>query len=134
MKNLLFVLFCFLLNSNLLLAQEDAEKIVQQSLEAYNARDIEAFMALFDEDIEMYNFQDPEVAVKGIKAVREVYQRMFDASPELHSKILNRIVFDNKVIDYEYITGASGRSDPFELVFIYEIENGKIIRTTAIRK
>ena len=84
--------------------------------------------------IEMYNFQDPEVAVKGIRAVREVYQRMFDASPELHSKILNRIVFDNKVIDYEYITGASGRSDPFELVFIYEIENGKIIRTTAIRK
>lgn len=103
-------------------------------MEAYNARDLDVFMTFFDEDIEMYNFHAENSSAKGLKEVRSIYKNMFDASPMLHSKILNRIVFDNKVIDYEFITGAYGKAEPFELVFIYEIRDGKIFRTTAIRK
>ena len=113
---------------------QDPESIVKESLEAYNSRDIDAFMSLFDENIEMYNFHDEEIKAKGIDEVRALYKGFFDASPELHSKILNRMVFDNKVIDHEYITGARGKAEAYELIFIYEIKDNKIIRTTAIRK
>ena len=113
---------------------QSAETIVQANLEAYNERDIETFMSYISEDIEMYNLGDCEPYMKGKEAVEKLYADYFDRSPELHSEIKKRIVFDNKVIDHEYITGANGSSDPFELVFMYEVENDLIVRTTAIRK
>lgn len=110
------------------------DSIVQLSLDAYNNHDFELFMNYFSEDVEMYNLGDCEANVQGREAVRELYKDYFDASPNLHSEIKNRMVFDNKVIDYEYITGARGSDKPFELIFMYEIEGDKIVRTTAIRK
>lgn len=38
------------------------------------------------------------------------------------------------VIDHEYITGARGSKEAFEIVLIYEVDNDKIIKMTAIRK
>lgn len=110
------------------------EQVVQANLDAYNARDIERFMAYFAADIELYNFADNELTAKGLANIREIYQELFDLSPKLHSQILNRIVFDNKVIDHEYITGRRGSDTPVELVLIYEVKEEKIVRMTAIRK
>lgn len=110
------------------------EEVVQGSLDAYNAHEFEKFMSYFHENIEMYELHECEPSVKGIDAVRKRYQSYFEASPDLHSKIENRMVFGNTVIDYEYITGARGSDKPYELIFMYEVEEGKIIRTTAIRK
>ena len=132
MKTLIaLLLLCISHTTN---AQSSPDSIVQLSLNAYNNHDFELFMSYFSEDIEMYNLNECEPNVSGIEAVGERYKKYFDASPELHSEIKNRIVFENKVIDYEYITGARGSSEPFELIFMYEIEGDKIIRTTAIRK
>jgi hypothetical protein len=58
---------------------------------------------------------------------------LFDASPKLHSTILKRIVFNNKVIDHERIVGRQGSDAPLEIVVIYEVNEGKIFRLTAIR-
>ncbi|MDB9775644.1 hypothetical protein OAB47_05360 [Vicingaceae bacterium] len=44
------------------------------------------------------------------------------------------MVFGNKVIDYEYITGSNGSSEPFELIFMYEVKGDKIVKKTAISK
>ena len=110
------------------------EQVVQQSLEAYNNRDIEKFMALFSDDIEMYNFNTGKLTAKGLQEVRKIYQDMFNVSPKLHSDILKRIVFDDKIIDHEYITGRMGSDTPLEIVLIYEVKAGKIVKTTAIRK
>ena len=115
-------------------AQSSPDSIVQLSLEAYNDHNFDLFMSYFSDDIEMYNLNECEPYILGIGAVGKLYKDYFDASPELHSEIKNRMVFDNKVIDYEYITGARGSSEPFELIFMYEVEGDKIIRTTAIRK
>ncbi|MCR9173491.1 MAG: nuclear transport factor 2 family protein [bacterium] len=110
------------------------DSIVQLSLDAYNNHDFELFMSYFHEDVEMYNLNECEPYTKGKEAVGDLYEAYFEASPDLHSKILNRMVFGNTVIDYEYITGARGDATPFELIFMYEVEGDKIIRTTAIRK
>lgn len=109
------------------------EPIVQANLDAYNAHDIESFMSYFSKDVMMYNFNDGKQTANGIEEVRAIYEPYFKASPDLHSKILKRTVFDNKVIDHEYITGARGGA-PFEIVLIYEVEDEKIVKMTAIRK
>lgn len=111
-----------------------AEQVVQANLDAYNARDIERFMAYFSSGIELYNFADTKRTAQGLVEVRKIYQELFDLSPKLHSQIINRIVFDNKVIDHEYITGRRGSDTPVELVLIYEVKEEKIVKMTAIRK
>jgi hypothetical protein len=62
-----------------------------------------------------------------------VYKELFDLSPKLHSTILKRITFDNKVIDHESIVGRRGADDVFEIVLIYEVKDNKIFKMTTIR-
>ncbi len=112
----------------------DPEKVVQANLDAYNNRNIEGFMSYFSEDILVRNFDTGATSAQGIQAVREIYTQLFEASPNLHSKILKRTVFDNKVIDHEYITGRNGSQEPLELVLIYEVREGKIFRISVMRK
>ena len=112
----------------------DPEKVVQSNLEAYNNRDIEGFMSYFSEDILVRNFDTGVTTAQGKESVREVYTQLFEASPKLHSRILKRTVFDNKVIDHEYITGRNGSENPLELVLIYEVRSDKIFRISVMRK
>ena len=112
----------------------DPERVVQANLDAYNKRDIEAFMSYFSEDVLIRNFDTGSGSAQGKNAVREIYARLFEDSPELHSRILKRTVFDNKVIDHEFITGRNGSSEPLELVLIYEVRSAKIFRISVMRK
>ncbi len=112
----------------------DPEKVVQANLDAYNNRDIEEFMSYFSEDILVRNFDTGVTSAEGRQAVRQIYKRLFEASPNLHSKILKRTVFDNKVIDHEYITGRNGSPEPLELVLVYEVRDGEIFRISVMRK
>ena len=114
--------------------QPSPEQIVQANLEAYNELDIDGFMSYFSEDIQVRDFDTGKITADGKPAVREIYTRLFKASPQLHSKILKRTVFDNKVIDHEYITGRNNSPEPLELVLIYEVRSDKIFRISVIRK
>ncbi len=114
--------------------QTNPESIVQANLDAYNALDLEEFMSHFSEDINIRNFDSGEVTATGLQEVREIYERLFRASPELHSRILKRTVFGNKVIDHEYITGRNGSVEPLELVLIYEVRDDKIFRISVMRQ
>src|SRR5688500_12700008 len=99
------------------------EQVVQQNLDFYNKREIEGFMKSFSDDIALHTFPEHKPATAGLNAVRKMYQELFDLSPKLHSTILKRIVFDNKVIDHESIAGRRGASDLFEIVLIYEVRD-----------
>ena len=110
------------------------EQVVQRNLECYNNRDIKGFMESFSPDITLYTFPDPEPTLEGLEAIQNFYSRLFEASPKLHSTILNRIVFDNKIIDHERIVGRLGSDAALEIVVVYEVTEGKIFRLTAIRK
>ena len=91
-------------------------------------------MNTFSDEIALYNFPEPEPSIQGREAIRKFYNGLFSASPTLHSTILKRIAFDNKVIDHESIVGRMGVDSPLEIVVIYEVDNEKIRRLTAIRK
>lgn len=134
MKTGVLFLLSFFFSLGLIAQNKSVEEIVQANLNAYNNRDIETFMSYIDENIEFYNFGECEPYLKGKKAVLERYTDYFQKSPRLHSEIKKRMVFGNKVIDYEYITGSNGSNEPFELIFIYEVMGDLIVKTTAIRK
>lgn len=133
MKNI-FQIFLLLLFTTMLNAQKTAEQIVQANLDAYNNLDIEQFMLYISEDIEVYEFDSKKLSIKGAEACRKVYTELFEQSPKLQSTILKRIVFDNKVIDHEYIIGRRGSDSPIELVLIYVVRDEKIFRISVMRK
>ncbi len=110
------------------LIQETPEQIVQRQLNAYNARNIDAFMDTYADDIELYNFPD-ELRTKGKQAMREGYAGYFENTKDLHCEIKNRIVIGNKVIDQEYIT-ANGNN--FGAIAVYEVNQGKIVKVTFL--
>ena len=113
---------------------EMVEKLVQENLNSYNNMDIETYMDSFSEDIELHAFYENKPLLVGLKAFREFYEKLFEESPQLHSTVLKRIVFENTVIDHERILGRQGMTGAFEIVMLYEVENEKISRMTVLRK
>ncbi len=106
------------------------EPIVQKQLEAYNSRDIEAFLATYSNDVKLYNYFPNTLITDGKTAMRKGYADFFESTPDLHCEIRNRIIITNVVIDEEEIT-ANGNT--FNAVAIYEVEDGKIVRVTFVR-
>jgi hypothetical protein len=91
-------------------------------LNAYNLRDIEAFLEPYADDVEIYDYPD-KLQLKGKEMMREGYAGMFEKVTNLHCELVERIVQGNIVIDKERVQFG----DKFvEAVAIYHIENGKI--------
>jgi hypothetical protein len=97
--------------------------IVQEQLEAYNARDLERFAATYSADIRIYRMPATEPSIVGQSKLREVYAKRF-ASPGLHATIVNRIEIGDKVIDHERVVGIE--AEPIEAVAVYQVADGLI--------
>lgn len=113
---------------------ETPEALVQRQLEAYNNRDLDAFMDTFHEEVSFYGFRKNEPFAKGQEAVRKLFAQLFEKSPNLHSNVVKRIVIGNTVIDHEHITGRQGTDEMLQIVMIYEVKDGAIFRATSIRE
>nr|WP_298999231.1 nuclear transport factor 2 family protein [uncultured Allomuricauda sp.] len=107
----------------------DAEAIVKKQLEAYNSRDIDAFLDTYTDNVKLYDFPN-SLFSKGKEKMRQGYGSFFENTPDLNCEIKNRMVIGNKVIDEEYLT-INGMN--FSAVAIYEVENGKIAKVTFLR-
>jgi Imidazolonepropionase and related amidohydrolases len=101
------------------------ELLVQQQLNAYNAHNIDAFLAPYSDSCALYDISG-KLLMKGKEAMRQSYSRFFEQAPELHCELVNRMVHGNTVIDHERITGGPGNKQ-FEAFAVYKIENGKIV-------
>ncbi|WP_323788006.1 nuclear transport factor 2 family protein [Psychroserpens sp.] len=105
------------------------EAVVQRNLDAYNARDIDAFMSDYADDVKLYAYPNT-LQTEGKTAMRKSYKDWFERVPDLRAFVKKRIVIGNKVIDEEQVT-ANGKI--LEAVAIYEVENGKIVKVTFIQ-
>jgi imidazolonepropionase-like amidohydrolase len=108
---------------------ESPEQIVQRQVNAYNARDIEAFTDTYSNDIEILNFPN-EPSIKGKENLKNQFTQMFERVPNLYCEIKNRIVLGNKVVDREHVRFGERYSD---VIAIYEVTNGKISKVTFLR-
>lgn len=108
-------------------------ELIQQQVDAYNERNLEKFVSCFADDIQVFNYGENAASINGKEALIKSYQSVFENSPELQAKIINRIVFDNKVIDHEHVTGRVG-IEFIDLVVIYELKDEKVHQVTYIKK
>ena len=99
--------------------QFDPEGFAQRQLDAYNAQDLERFVAEYTEDVVAYKLPGAEPILIGKPAFAEHYRKNRFSMPGLHAELVNRMVFGNKVIDQERVTGVE--PEPMEVAAIYEV-------------
>ena len=132
-SSFIVVIIISLMKSFTTYSQASPEEVVQAQLESYNRGDLDAFMETFDQAVIFTNAQG-EITMQGREAVRARYKAYFEASPDLHSEIQNRIVQGEFVIDHEHITGRYGNPQIYELVLVFQVKQGKIVRVTVYGK
>lgn len=100
-------------------------EIVGRQLDAYNARDIEAFMACWAEGAQFLAFPDTLLA-EGALQIRERHVARFQ-EPNLHGKLIARMSVGNMVVDQEIVTRTFPEgTGTVEVIAIYEVEDGLI--------
>lgn len=103
-----------------------AEIAAQKQLMAYNARDIEAFLACYTDDIELLDLKTGEPFCRGIFEMRAIYGPMFNRCPELYCNLVKRIVCGSIAIDEEMVTGqVKGKS--VHATAIYQVNEDYLI-------
>ncbi len=105
----------------------DPEAVVQRQLDAYNARDIDALMATYADDVQVFEHPATMLA-SGARALRE-RQVIRLQEPNLHAHLVNRMVSGNLVIDHERVTRTFPEgAGQLEMIAMYEVQDGKISR------
>ena len=86
-------------------------QVIQAQVEAYNRKDLDAFLATYAEDAEQYILHG-----------------------DLHAQILSRSTIGNVVVDTELVT----RNFPgeglgsIEMICIYEVEDGQVRKASFV--
>jgi uncharacterized protein (TIGR02246 family) len=103
-----------------------AVDVVQRQLDAYNAQDLEAFLATYAPDCKICDLNGA-VTQNGHADIRARYSAMFAQFPENQARLVNRIAYGDVVIDHEdVVRGPNGPR--LEAVAIYTVKNGLIAR------
>lgn len=113
------------------MASTAAEAIVQCQLDAYNARDIDAFMRFWSEDAKY--FEHPATLLAdGAAAIRERHLARFEDSI-LFGKLISRTTVGNKVVDREIVTRTFPEGPgTIDVVAIYDVDDDKIVNAWFI--
>ena len=105
---------------------------VGRQIELFNAHDLEGFLALFAEEVEVSEIPGT-AAPTGKARLRELYAARFHANPDLHASAEAQMVSGEFVIQKEKIKGRTGK-DPLVAVTIYQVKAGKIVRMWGLRE
>jgi hypothetical protein len=111
---------------------DSPQDLAQRQLEAYNAQDVERFLACYAEDVEAFELPAGTLLFRGRETMRARYTRLFAANPDLYCRLTARIVEGAFVVDQEELSGrADGGSA--RAVAIYQVEGGRIRRVWFAR-
>lgn len=106
---------------------------VERQLELFNAHDLEGFLALFADDVEVSEIPGTS-APTGKARLRELYAERFKANPDLHASAKAQMLSGSFVIQKEVIKGRAGKGDPIETLVIYQVKAGKIVKMWGLRE
>ncbi len=108
------------------------QAVIAEQVVTYNNRDLDGYMALFHADVEIYDHPGV-MTLQGVAAVKARYAALFRDKPLNKAEIIHRIVIGARVIDHEVIYRDGKSHEGFEMVAIYEVEDGLIKRIDFIR-
>ncbi|MFJ8045548.1 nuclear transport factor 2 family protein [Kitasatospora sp. NPDC096147] len=101
----------------------DPQQVVERQLTAYNAHDLDAFLATYAEQVEVNRRGgDP---LRGREALREVYGPQF-AAGRCRAEILGRLTEGDWVVDHELAHGVA--AEPVRVLVAYRVRAGLIDR------
>lgn len=101
------------------------EAVVQRQLEAYNAKDIDAFMACWAVDAKIYAHPDTLLA-EGAAAIRARHEVRF-REPNLFGRLIQRMSAGNTVVDREVVTRTFPEGPgQVDVIAIYDLADGRI--------
>ncbi|MGF6245039.1 MULTISPECIES: nuclear transport factor 2 family protein [Paraburkholderia] len=107
------------------------EAVVQRQLDAYNARDLDALIATYADDAQLFEHPATLLA-SGAAAVRERMAARLQ-EPNLHAALLNRMVMGNRIVDHERVTRTFPEGPgQIDMLMIYEVEAERIARAWVI--
>jgi len=99
-------------------------EVVQRQLDAYNAHDLQAFLATYSEAATIFRMPSTQPMVCGKTAIGELYGTKVFNRVNHKADLLNRMALGNKVVDHERIYGLGDQ--PVEAVAVYKVENERI--------
>ncbi|MGA2787135.1 MAG: nuclear transport factor 2 family protein [Verrucomicrobiota bacterium] len=109
----------------------DPKAVVQRQLDAFNAHDIDALLATYAEDAQMFEHPSKLLA-SGSAAFRERYVARFQET-NLHAILLSRTAMGNIVVDYEEVSRTFPEgAGKIRLLMIYEVQHGRIAKAWSI--
>lgn len=100
---------------------------VQEQVDAFNARDVERFIACYRPDAVIEDGAGNRM-MQGHEEMRAMYGPLFSQSPNLHVEIPSRIRVGSFVIDEEQTTGINMEGFPGEMhsAVVYRLDGDKI--------
>jgi hypothetical protein len=111
---------------------ENASDPVERQVDAYNRRDIDAFLSCYA-PYTVVEDATGTVRIRGHEAMRTAYGDLFRGSPNLQAEIATRIRVGQYVVDEERITGRGSSAEELRVVAIYHIANDLIDYVRLIR-
>lgn len=112
--------------------KKTAEDVVQQHVNAYNARDIEALMATYSPGIKIY-YHPNTLFCSGLEELKQRSQAFFESNPNLHVETINRIVMGSFVITRDKLTGLAN-NQIYNNASVYKVQDGLIQQVWIIRE
>ena len=107
--------------------------LIDKQLDAYNARDIEAFVATYHDEIEVFTLVGG-LQYQGKEILKAKYAAKFAGLKYLHATSLTRIVQGQYLVDHELAESASEDENNIDkrvkVIAAYEVEHGLIRRVT----
>jgi hypothetical protein len=107
----------------------DPVQVVQDFIDAFNARDVDRVVGCFSADAVMQD-DHGTVFAQGEEAIRTHFGRFLPQSPNVHSEIVSRIHVGSWVVQEEHVTGLV-LDEPvpeFSIPSAYRVEDSKIVK------
>lgn len=104
--------------------------IVNQRMQAHNAHNIDAFLAAYSPEIQVYDYPNTPLGQKGHAHLRSIFEPLFKdkaVSVDIHSQLEH----GKYIINQETVTR---RGEQFRYLSIYEVEDGLIISVRFLRE
>ncbi len=112
----------------------DPVQVIQEFIDAFNARDVDRVVGCFSADAVMQN--DPgTVFAQGEEAIRAHFGGFLTQGPNVHAEILSRIHVGSWVVQEEHVTGLV-LDEPvpeFHIPSAYRVEDRKIVKCIGLQ-
>ena len=105
-------------------------EVAKLQLQAYNAHDLEGYMALFHADAVIYDLPSGDVVAEGQEEIHNLYADRF-SNEDLYCAVTNQMEIGDYAIDREVLTGLPGGQ--VQVLAMYEVIGGLIKRIFFVR-